>query len=89
LELIPDLQTCKNVVDLKLDGNNLTSVGRLPDQLEHLSVRNNKIAFVGGLECPTLKTLDYTNNRLISLEGISRCPELTELYVGHNYVGDD
>ena len=40
-ELVPNLASCRNVVSLKLDDNNLNTIGSIPDKLEHLSIRNN------------------------------------------------
>ena len=91
LQVLPDLQLCKRLTELKLDKNQLSTFGKLPVGLVSLSARGNKVAFVGNLEpvSQSLQVLDLTSNRLISLEGISKCVHLTELYLGHNYVGDD
>lgn len=91
LQVLPDLQLCKKLAELKLDKNQLSTFGKLPVGLASLSARGNKVAFVGNLEAvaQSLQVLDLTSNRLISLEGISKCVHLTELYLGHNYVGDD
>jgi len=91
LQVLPDLQLCKRLTELKLDKNQLSTFGKLPVGLVSLSARGNKVAFVGNLEAvaQSLQVLDLTSNRLISLEGISKCIHLTELYLGHNYVGDD
>ena len=91
LQVLPDLQLCKRLTELKVDKNQLSTFGRLPMGLVSLSARGNKVAFMGNLDpvAQSLQVLDLTSNRLISLEGISKCICLTELYLGHNYVGDD
>ena len=74
-------------VDLNLEQNNIQSMihnlQRLPQNLKVLRLANNKIAILGNLFefAPKLKVLDVAANRLISLEGISKCFQLRELNV--------
>lgn len=58
---------------LNLNNNALSFIKTLPEGLQKLWARNNKIAFIGHVEdvAEHLEYLDLTNNRLISLEGIS------------------
>ncbi|CAG9331509.1 unnamed protein product [Blepharisma stoltei] len=91
LSMLPDLQAQLHLQELRAENNNLTALNKLPNSLKYLFLNHNRIAFVGTLHelVPHLKVLDLSDNRLISLDGISNCIELSELNIANNYVGDD
>lgn len=89
LELIPKLAF--GTVVLIGDNNSLTAISDLPESIKELSLVNNKLAFLAdiSLQVPHLTTLDLSCNRLISIEGIGNCINLTVLKLANNYIGDD
>jgi Leucine-rich repeat (LRR) protein len=89
LSLLPKIDT--ETETLYLDNNSLTSLSSLPSSLNYLSATNNKLSFLQGLslQSPYLSILNLSNNKLISIKGISQCYSLQELVLCNNFIGDE
>ena len=82
----------RNIVDSKtliLDDNNLADIEQL-DQfqcLEKLSIRNNKLSSMLGIEkAVNLKVVDLGNNNIANIEGLQVLKQLTWLNLSGNNI---
>ncbi|KAF5752705.1 microtubule-associated protein [Tripterygium wilfordii] len=82
------LENCKNLQQLYLAGNQITSLASLPQlpNLEFLSVAQNKLASLSMASQPRLQVLAASKNKITTLQGFPHLPVLEHLRVEENPI---
>ena len=72
-----------------LDSNDIARVGNLPTSMTTLSMRDNALSTLSGMErLRTLTYLDLSQNRITSLSGLENLKRLKTLYLDENDLSD-
>ncbi|KAK9267176.1 hypothetical protein L1049_009596 [Liquidambar formosana] len=82
------LENCKALQQLYLAGNQITSLGSLPElpNLEFLSVAQNKLKSLSMASQPRLQVLAASKNKISMLKGFPHLPVLEHLRVEENPI---
>ncbi|KAJ0081731.1 hypothetical protein Patl1_11266 [Pistacia atlantica] len=82
------LENCKALQQLYLAGNQITSLGSLPQlpNLEFLSVAQNKLKSLSMASQPRLQVLAASKNKISTLKGFPHLPVLEHLRVEENPI---
>ncbi|KAJ4702992.1 microtubule-associated AIR9-like protein [Melia azedarach] len=82
------LENCKALQQLYLAGNQITSLGSLPElpNLEFLSVAQNKLKSLAMASQPRLQVLAASKNKISTLKGFPHLPLLEHLRVEENPI---
>ncbi|XP_072951631.1 187-kDa microtubule-associated protein AIR9-like [Typha angustifolia] len=82
------LGNCKELLQLNLAGNRITSLASLPQlpNLEFLSVAQNRLRSLSMVSQPRLKVLAASKNKISTLKGFPHLPSLEHLRVEENPI---
>lgn len=82
------LENCKALQQLYLAGNQITSLGSLPElpNLEFLSVAQNKLKSIAMASQPRLQVLAASKNKISTLKGFPHLPLLEHLRLEENPI---
>ncbi|XP_078345883.1 leucine-rich repeat- and IQ domain-containing protein 1-like isoform X2 [Oculina patagonica] len=85
---VEGLDKCKELQELHVKDNNIEAINckDLP-KLENVSLANNNLASIHGLEgCNSLVSLDLSNNKITRIGDLTSCSKLQQLVMDNNQL---
>lgn len=87
LSFVPNqISNISRLEELDLSHNEISEISNIPKKLRVLKVCSNRVSRVYLPKLKNLHTLELSDNRLISLEGLSELKSLRYLYLDSNFV---